>query len=483
MSTHSMSRRLFFQGALMAGAVPLGGFGSAVSLKALGYRSPNERLNIAVIGAGGRAEIDIPGCASENLVAFADPDDSRAAPTYLKYPAQPKFRDYRRMLDKEGRTIDAVLIATPDHMHAAAALWSMERGKHVYLEKPMGRTIWETRRLVEAANRYKVATQMGNQGYSNEASRIAAEIVWSGEIGPVTEVHAWTNRPVWPQGVRQVPADTAAPGTLDWDTWLGIAKARPYAAAYAPFNWRGFFDFGCGALGDMACHVLGAPNLGLRLGAPSSVELLSQDGRTELSFPTKSTIRFDFPARGSMPPVKVFWYDGQNGPAYRPAGMPEGERLIAGPGAFGLASTRPAAPAPPKPQVSQQAQVSLGSGDIVQSNGAVWVGEKGYLTTDSHGGNTRLVPLERMQDYKLPAQVLTRSPGHYADWIRACKGGEPACSNFAIAGPFTEMVLLGVIAQRLEGKLEWDSAAMRFTNRPEANSLLKPETIRKGWGL
>ena len=223
----------------MAGAVPEWSASSTPSLKAAGYKSPNEKLNIAVIGAGQRAQVDVPACENENLVAFADPDDANAAFIYNRYPTQPKFRDYRRMLDREGKNIDAVMIITPDHMHAAAALWCMERGKHVFVEKPLARTIWETRLLMESAERYKVATQMGNQGYSYEATRVACEIMWSGEIGAVTEVHAWTDRPVWPQGLQSPPPEAKVPDTLDWDTWLGVAKMRPYSPGYLPFTGTG----------------------------------------------------------------------------------------------------------------------------------------------------------------------------------------------------------------------------------------------------
>ena len=273
------SRRHFFFGSLLAGAVPPGGFGSVPSLQALGFKSPNETLNIAAIGAGGRAASDIQGCASENIVAFADPDSNEAAATFKRYPDAPRYTDFRKMLDKEAKNIDAVIVATPDHMHGMAAMWCMERGKHVYVEKPLTRTVWEARQLTEAAAKYKVATQMGNQGYSNDGARIAAEILWSGEIGNVTEVHAWTTRPIWPQGMTQIPPTTTPPSTLDWDSWLGIAADRPYAGPattpeqgargsgrgggggggaargfYCPFNSRSFFDFGCGPIGDMACH-------------------------------------------------------------------------------------------------------------------------------------------------------------------------------------------------------------------------------------
>ena len=512
MSDHTLSRRHFFFGSLLAGAVPSGGFGSTPSLGSLGYKSPNEKLNIASIGAGGRARSDIQGCASENMVAFADPDAASAAATFNQYEKAAKYTDFRKMLDKESRNIDAVIIAIPDHMHGMAALWAMERGKHVYVEKPLTRTVAEARMLTEAAAKYKVATQMGNQGYSNEGTRIAAEIIWSGEIGNVTEVHAWTNRPIWPQGVTEIPPESPVPSTLDWDLWLGIAKARPYAAAaaggggggnrpgfYNPFNWRGFFDFGCGALGDMACHILGSVNMALLLGAPTSVEVMSQEGKSPFQFPKKSVTRFEFPARGNMPPVKVFWYDARSDAAFRPPGLAEGEPLIGGQGSFGSAgqtfsgtgavpagrggNTAAAAPLPGAPAAAAPGRGGRGGGGgASQSNGAVFVGEKGVLTTDTYANNTRLLPLERHNAYRPPPPMLTRSPGHYRDWLRACRGGDPACSNFSVAGPFTEWIVLGALALHFEGKLEWDAAKMKITNNADANKLLKPE-VRKGWSL
>ncbi len=468
------SRRHFFYGALAAGAVPAGGFGSVASLKRLGYKSPNEKLNIGSIGAGGRAEVDLAGCQTENVVALADPDDERAAPTFKKYEKAAKYKDFRRMLDAERNNIDAVIVAPPDHMHGIAAKWAMERGKHVYCEKPLTRTVWEARQLAEAAARYRVATQMGNQGYSNEGARVAAEIIWSGEIGDVREVHAWTNRPIWPQGILTVPPEEKVPSTLDWDLWLGIAAHRPFISGgpnyyengygyYVPFNWRGFFDFGCGALGDMACHILGSVNMALMLEAPVSVEVLQQDGKNSQTFPATSKTRFEFPARRNMPPVTVYWYDACKDAPFRPPNLPKDERLI-GPGL----QIEPETPddAPPKP--------------AAQNNGAMFIGEKGILTTDTYAANVRLLPSERMNEYKLPPRLLTRSPGHHRDWIRACKGGQEGCSNFGVAAPFTEWVVLGCIALRFEGKLEWDSAAMRFTNNRGANAYLKP-IFRKGW--
>ncbi|MEN6601325.1 MAG: Gfo/Idh/MocA family oxidoreductase [Bryobacteraceae bacterium] len=445
MSQNRISRRYFFQGSLLAGVVPAAGFGSVLSLKRLGYKSPNEKLNVAAVGAGGKGDSDISACAiTENIVAMADPDSRRAARMFARFPKVPKYKDFRQMLDKEGKNIDAVTVSCPDHMHGTAAMWAMERGKHVYCQKPLTRTVWEARQLTEAAKKYRVATQMGNQGYSNEGTRQCAEIVWAGDIGKVTEAHAWTNRPVWPQGPEVIPVEAPVPETLDWGVWLGLAAYRPYSPAYLPHNWRGFPDFGCGAIGDMACHIMGAPNMALRLTAPVSVECIRQEGRGKYTFPKKSVLRYEFPARGTMPPVTVYWHDGGLLPP-RPQGIPEDEVL----------------------------------GDRGR-NGSLFIGDKGIMTTGEYGGKTRLLPASKMQDYKFPPPLLTRSPGHYRDWIRACKGGERSCSDFSVAGPFTEWMLLGVLALRFEGKLLWDPQKMRITNNAEANRYIKPQ-FRKGW--
>jgi hypothetical protein len=496
MAGNGVSRRHFFFGSLLAGAVPVGGFGSTKSLPALGYKSPNELLNIASVGSAGRPFEDLTGCSSENIVAIADVDDTVAGPAWEKWPKAKHYRDFRKMLDSEGKNVDAVIVGCPDHMHGMAALWAMERGKHVYVEKPLTRTVAEARMLTEAAAKYKVASQMGNQGYSNEGARIASEIIWSGEIGNVTEVHAWTSRPMWPQGITEIPRAEPVPSTLDWDLWLGIASSRPFTSGggayanmfsrtygpvpmgfYLPFNWRGFFDFGSGPLGDMACHLLGAPHMALRLTAPTSVECIKKEGTSPIQFPKQSVTRFQFPARGAMPPVTLFWYDNATGPMYRPAGIPESEPLIGGTGAFGRPPIPPGAAAraggPPRGRAG-------GSG--APREGVVFVGDKGFLTTDTYGGSVRLLPQARHDAYKLPPQSLTRSPGHHRDWLRACKGGEAACSNFNVAGPFAEWIVMGVIAARVEGKLEWDRARLKFTNSAEANRYVHPE-VRKGWSL
>ncbi len=496
-----INRRFFFYGSLLAGAVPASGFGSVASLKALGYKSPNEKLNIAAIGAGGKGASDISGVASENIVALCDVDEKRAEQKFKQYDKAPKYKDYRKMLDEQGKNIDAVTVTVPDHMHAVVAIAAMERGKHVYCQKPLTRTVWEARQMMDAANKYKVATQMGNQGYSNEGTRQVAEIVWSGEIGQVKEVHAWTDRPWWPQGQTEIPAPEEVPSTLEWDLWLGSAEKRPfttggkdfkspYGGFYQPFNWRGFFDFGCGALGDMACHILGAPNMALKLGSLTSVECIMKEGVSKFQFPKKSVTRFDFAARGSMAPVSIFWHDGMK-ESPKIEGVPADEWLGDLPGRPRVQGQAP----PPRRDTTyngivggvfnyENYQALKAASELrpASPNGSLFMGDKGMLTTGTYGEGTRLLPTAKMADYKMPEPSLTRSPGHYRDWLRACKGGDAACSNFNVAAPFVEWMLLGVIALRVEGKLEWDAAKMRFTNNNEANQFLKPK-LRKGFTI
>lgn len=502
----AINRRHFFYGSLLAGAVPAAGFGSSPSLKALGYKSPNEKLNFAAIGSGGQGASNLRAAApTENIVALCDVDDRRAAESFKTYSKATTYRDFRKMLDKEQNNIDAVIVATPDHMHATAAVWCMERNKHVYVQKPLTRTVWEARQLRAAATKYKVATQMGNQGYSNEGTRQCAEIVWNGDIGNVTEVHAWSDRPLWPQGITEVPKEEPVPPTLDWDLWLGVAENRPFTAGgrtqpdrwggyfYLPFSWRGFFDFGAGALGDMACHILGAPNMALHLSKRKivGVECVKKEGASPIQFPKSCTIRFDFAAYENMPPLKVYWYDGLK-QSPKLDGVPAGEwvgdppSLRSADPRRGFGGPRPGDATFRSPgRVYNQADFDALRAPGAElrhptPNGSVFFGDKGLLTTGTYGEVTRLLPVDKMKDYTLPAPMLTRSPGHMRDFIRACKGGDPACSNFDVAAPFVEWMLLGVIALRHEGKLEYDPDKMRITNNAEANKLLKP-TFRKGW--
>jgi predicted dehydrogenase len=548
------SRRQFLKhSAAAAGAVAASqAFGLPNILSA---RSPNEKLNIAGIGVGGQGTGDLRNCAAtENIVALADVDWARAQGAFSTWEKATKYKDFREMLDKEAKNIDAVVIATPDHMHATAALACMQAGKHVYVEKPLTRTPWEARLLKDAAEKYKVATQMGNQGYSHDATRVAAEIVWSGEIGEVREVHAWTGRASWPQEMTKIPPPTSVPETLDWDLWLGGAAERPFTAGdeeyrsfvaarsggrggregngfYLPFNWRGFYDFGTGLIGDWGVHILGPANWALQLAAPTSVECIHKNSSPPFTFPDELTIKYEFAARGSMPPVAVYWYHKPGGDAYMPSGMTAEEaRKIAGagpqvgpagggrggfggrrgggaqqqggqPGGAGAAQGGAATPAQGGGQSdAQQAPQREGGGRRGGRGGGggggigyncIFVGSKGYLGTSGRGEGVGLLPGAKWAEYKLPDPFLARSPGastgsnhsaHCRDWIRACKGGAPACSNFSIAGPFTEWLVLGAIAVRIDGKLEWDTANLRFKNSDKANELVKP-IFRKGWEI
>jgi predicted dehydrogenase len=294
MSCDGVTRRHFFFGALLAGAVPSGGFGSVQSLRSLGYKPYYNKLNVASIGCGGQGGVDLNDAArTENIVALCDVDDARAAQNFRHFEKVPQYKDFRVMLDKEGKNIDAVTIGIPDFMHATVALACMQHGKHVYLEKPLTRTPWEARLLRDAAIKYKVATQMGNQGFSHECNRVAAEIVWSGAIGDVTEVHISTTPGTHPTGLQEPPPQDAVPTTLDWEHWLGGAAERPFSSYYVPYNWRGFLDFGTGQIGNWATHTAGPAQTALQLGAPTSIECVTVDGKSGITYPNRATVRLE----------------------------------------------------------------------------------------------------------------------------------------------------------------------------------------------
>jgi predicted dehydrogenase len=419
-----------------------------------GARPPSERLNIAGIGVAGQGAGDLRNLESENIVALTDVDWAHAAGTFKRYPQAKQFKDFRQMLD-EVKEIDAVVVATPDHTHAVASAAAMRRGKHVYCEKPLTHSVHEARKLAALAREMKVATQMGNQGQASEGTRRLSELVWGGAIGPVREAHVWTDRPsrglfdeYWPQGVERPRDEPSVPETLAWDLWLGPAPARPYHPAYLPFRWRGWWDFGTGALGDIGCHSLDPVFRALKLGHPVSVEAASTRGNKE-TYPLGSMVTYQFAARGDMPAVKVVWYDGGLRPP-RPQGLPEGERL----------------------------------GD----NGRLLIGDQGFLLGDRRGGD-KLLPESRQKEYQLPEPTLPRSIGHHKEWIEAAKGGKPGGSNFDWAGPLTEVVLLGNVALRVQlrerltrANLLWDPAGFKITNLPEANEYLQ-RPYREGWTL
>ncbi|MEX2299434.1 MAG: Gfo/Idh/MocA family oxidoreductase [Bryobacterales bacterium] len=508
MAYNGISRRYFFFGAVLAGAIPAGGFGSVPSLRALGYKPFYEKLNVAAIGCGGQGGSILNQAArTENIVALCDVDENRAAENFKRFDKQPKYKDFRVMLEKEGKNIDACTIGIPDHMHATVALACMQLGKHVYLEKPLTRTPWEARLMADAAVKYKVATQMGNQGYSHESIRTAAEILWSGEIGDVTEVHAAATPGTHPVGIQQLPNEKSVPSTLDWNLWLGGADMRSFSPDYVPYNWRGFFDFGTGQLGNWGIHTLGPVNLALQLGAPTSVEVLRQVEQSKWTFPGRAVIKYDFPARGGLGPVSVYWHDSARpgDPEAFPVPGMEKERILPssnnlgdkgrpgperrGGGGGGGPRRGQGGPRPPQgaggpgvPVFNFERRRFEQQPGVLAGNGAVFVGSKGMMATVERGEGVQLLPSERWAEYELPAQLLTRSPGHMTDWVRACKGGEPGCSDFSIAAPYTEWVVLGVIALRVPGKLDWDSKNLRFTNSEAANQFVKP-VFREGWEL
>ena len=415
----------------------------------------NEKLNIASIGAGGRAASDISEVAgTENIVALADVDWQRAAPMLKLHEKAKPFKDYRVMLEEMDTTIDAVVVATPDHHHFHASMTAIKRGKPVYCEKPLTHSVWEARELTRAARKAGVATQMGNQAQANEPTRVVQEFVMDGAVGQVREAHIWTDRPskglhgeYWPQGVNRPEGSPATPKELDWDLWLGPAPERPYHPAYAPFKWRGWWDFGTGALGDIACHYLDPVFRALHLAAPTSVEAASTRVNDE-TFPVGSMITWHFPERGDMAPVKLVWYDG------------------------GLRPTRPE---------------SIKDNETLGANGLMLIGDDGCLTSDWN--KWKLHPEKKAIEYGAPPKKLVRSPGHHAEWIRACKGGEKGGSNFDWAGPMTEAILLGNVALRpqlreklTKVKLLWDAENLAFSNCEEANQFLRRE-YRPGWDL
>ena len=444
MTPSSIPRRSFLkQTAIASAALSL-----PRVLRAQGGVSPNDRLNVACVGVGGRGSVAVGELATENLVAFCDVDDARAAATFKKFPDVPRFRDFRVMLDQLGNKIDAVTVSTPDHMHFPIAVAAMQLGKHVFVEKPMAHTVEETRKLAQLARTSKVATQMGIQGHAFEGTRMLKEWFDAGILGEVREVHSWTDRPIWPQGIgapEQSKELPAVPSTLDWNLWLGVASERTYDPAYLPRNWRGYFDFGTGVLGDMGCHLMDGVYWALRLTPPSSLEAASAQ-LTDVSYPKASIVTYQFPARGKLPPLTWKWHDGGLMPPL-PRDFEVGRKLV--------------------------------------DNGTLIVGSKATVLADANYASIRIVSEAKMQELAptLPPKTLPRIKGtHFAEWVRACRGGEPAGANFEYAARLTEAVLLSCVAVRARRRIEWDSAAMRVTNFAEANQFLKKE-YRAGFGV
>ena len=425
-----------------------------------GQKGPSDKLNIAGIGVGGMGQSNLKACSAENIVALCDVDANYAAKTFAQYPAARVYCDFRQMLDQQ-KDIEAVIVATPDHNHAPIALAAMRAGKHVYVQKPLTYSVYEARLLTEAARQFKIASQMGNQGHSGDGTRLVCEWLAAGAIGPVREVHVWTNRPVWPQGIEVGrPKETpAVPHGLDWDLWLGPAPYRPYHPAYLPNSWRAWCDFGTGSLGDLGCHLLDAPFWALRLKYPLSVEgaistywhdFWKKTEPLHENFPRSTIVRYKFPARDDWPAVNLTWWDG---------GM-----------------------MPPRPDLLEPDD-PMGDSD----GGVLFLGDKGVLVCGCYGRNPRVYPEDLMRELPRTPQKIRRVPGgiegHEKDWVRACKGGEPASSNFDYSGPLSEMVLMGNLAVRFPNRrLLWDGDNMKVTNDPLANAAVR-RLCREGWAL
>lgn len=421
-----------------------------------GQIPPSERIRVAGIGAGGMGGGDIATLTrlGAEYVALCDVDDNRAAGTYSAHPMARRYKDFRIMIEKEAKNIDAVNVGTPDHTHAVAAMAAIKAGKHVYVQKPLTHTLYECRELTKAAISAKVVTSMGNQGHASEGARLTNEWLQAGVIGEVREVHAWSDRAgkLWKQGIAAPSETPPVPANLDWDLWLGPIRERPYHPKYAPFAWRGWWDFGTGALGDMGCHIIDHPIWALNLGAPTTVEsrttldgsVLDGNKPNFDSFPIASLIYFEFAARGKMPPVRLTWYDGGLMP-----------------------------PAPPE----------LKPGQRLPDNGVLYIGSKGKMYHGSHGGMPQLLPGELLEDARQVPRSIERSPGHYEEWVRAIQGGPRPLASFDYSGPMTETMLLGILSLRAPGmRLEWDAENQKIVNAPELNQFIHTE-YRKGWSL
>ena len=443
--------------------------------------SANDKLNIAMVGYGGQGRGDTRGCAGENIIAFCDVDSKIGLDLRAQYPKAAYYQDFRKMLDNE-KTLDALNIAVPDHMHAYIAAAAMQMGKHVYVQKPLAHSVYEARLLRRLATENKVATQMGNQGSAADGLRRGVEVIQAGIIGQVHDVHVWSNRPIWPQGIQRPEGSDPIPEGLDWDMWLGTAPSRPFKAKnptasqqypnyYHTFNWRGWVDFGTGALGDMACHTCNLPFRALKLGYPTEIEAESVD-LTKDCYPIKSNIRFQFPAREGLDPLTFRWYDGGNRTPAGGRGYHDGNNK------------------PPKEVTADLLTMS----DRIPGSGCLMIGDKGQVFSPDDYGTQFYLKLKDEKEFTrgsdhpavktIPQTIPRNTTGgdHHKEWIAACKGGPAAYSNFDIAAYLTEIMVLGCVALRAGKKLEWDGPNMIAKNAPEASQFVHPE-FRKGWEL
>jgi predicted dehydrogenase len=410
----------------------------SIAVSGLGHTAPSDKLNIAGIGIGGKGKVNIRNMVNQNIVALCDVDWDYAKPVFETYPKAKKWKDFRKMLEKQ-KDIDAVVIATPDHTHTLPAAAAMELGKHVYLQKPLTHTIWESRYLTRLANKTGVVTQMGNEGHSNDTVYEVAEIVQSGCLGVIKEAHVWTNRPIWRQGMPKPLEKVDVPKTLDWDLFIGPAEMRDYHPEYHPWIWRGWWDFGTGALGDMGCHLLDVPNYALKLGHPVAFQASSSLVNTE-SAPVAAKVSYLFPSRKNLPycalpELELIWYDGGFMPS-RPYDIPNDAPMDPG-------------------------------------GGFIFIGSEATLIAKSYGGNWKVYKNgeEIIPETKVNLGRIPDSPEgggrHEMHFVNCCKNNGTPASNFGYSGPFNEMVVMGNLAVRLQslGKtLLWDSENMRITN-------------------
>ncbi len=435
----NISRRAFVKSAVLASAAaPL------ISPRLVRAQSANERLNIAFVGVGGiagshtgQAHDTGAGCP-----CYCDVDTNRMGNASKRWPDAKAYTDYREMFDRHHKEIDAVMVGTPDHHHYPATMIAMQLGKHVYTQKPLTHTVWEARQLLKAAKKYKLATQMGNQGHAGEGNRIIVEYVRSGMLGDIKEIHSWTDRPIWPQGMGRPEGEDAIPDHLNWDAWIGPAPVRPFkGGVYHWFKWRGWLDFGTGALGDMACHTTDSVFWSMAPGYPTAVEPIAVTALNKETWPNASVVKWEFPAKKDRPGFDHYWYDG------------------------GLKPKRPE-------ELSEDVKLP-GTGNI-------YIGTKAKLLISGSYGDR---PLTIPEDLGLPPKLLERSPGHMQEWFMACRGEKPydyPGSNFEYAAPLTETVLLGNVALKAGKRLEWDGDNLEVTNVPEANRWISKE-YRKGW--
>ncbi len=475
-----VTRRRFLQS---AAAASMTAAGAAVAGKAfaapaiLSEKSPNSKLGTVVIGVVNQGKPAVVAACTERLVALCDVDDTHTAEAKkfiagqypdVKLPAVAEFYDYRKMFDKIHKDIDAVFIAAPDHHHALASLIAMRLGKHVYCEKPMAHSIGEVRLMMNTARECKVVTQLGNHHHSSESVRRLCEYIWAGAIGNVTETYSWARTGRGGIGGR-LPGQPV-PAGLHWDEWIGPCAYRDYHKKLHPVLWRNWWEFGDGSVGDWGCHNLDGVFMALKLGMPTTVEALQQVGGSDERYPLANVLRWNFPARGAMPAVKVHWYDGFKGTAEELAKLdeedPKGEHN--------------------RPPIVDEIEKKYGR--ELKDGGAVFVGDQGILVTGNYCESPRLVPEEKQQSFPAPPKTLPRVKKgltHYTDFLRACKeGGDPPSSHFDYGGPLSEIVLLGCLAERAGvGKhVEWNADKMEVTNLPELNRLVRRE-YRKGWEL